>query len=463
MRDKIISTIESYGMLLPGDRVTAAVSGGADSVALLLFLAEMAPQYGIRLAAVHVNHHLRGEESDGDEQFVRQLCQRLQVPLTVAQVDVRARCRATGESMELAARQLRYDAFYRAAKGGKIATAHTQDDAVETLLFHLARGTGLAGMGIPPVRDRVIRPMIGCTRREVEAFLRGRGQPWREDSSNGDLQPSRNRIRHRVLPVLAEAVPGAGENIARFIQLAREDEDYLSAQAEQLLCDSETEPEAWQRGPFLAAHPAVAKRALLLLLRQYGAPVSQRRVEDFLAAVRAGRDWQAAPQLSFRAAGQCFCACAGSRETPYFEVMVDLSAQPEEVRVEYLPGQVLILKKWQMDNFEFFEKKPPEDLKNLIDYDKINRVAKIRQRQPADRYEPRGRGCTKTLKKLFQEAGIRSLARRGSTPVLADEEGILWVEGFGAAARAGVCSTTRICYEIICRPAGGSAPGECGN
>ena len=194
-------TIARYDMLRPGQPVLAALSGGADSVALVCVLRAL----GYAVRAYHLNHCLRGQESERDAAFVHSLCTKLDVPLTLEREDAAAYAAQTGESVETAARKLRYARLSGcAARQGitRIATAHTADDNLETMLFHLARGTGTRGMaGIPPVRGQIIRPLWTATRAEVEAYLSGLGQDFVVDSSNLSLDYTRNRIRHTVVPL----------------------------------------------------------------------------------------------------------------------------------------------------------------------------------------------------------------------------------------------------------------------
>ena len=184
--------LNKYSMVRPGDTVICAVSGGADSVALLFGMYLLKEKLGITLEAAHFNHHLRGAESDRDEAFVRQFCDRYEIPLTVGEGEI-----VPGKKgLEAAAREARY-AFLRSLSG-KIATAHTADDNAETVLMHLVRGTGLKGLGgISPVNGKVIRPMLNVTRQQVEAFLREYCLSFVEDSSNGGDDFLRNRLRHQ--------------------------------------------------------------------------------------------------------------------------------------------------------------------------------------------------------------------------------------------------------------------------
>ncbi len=221
--------------LPPGSRVVCAVSGGADSVCLLHLLLS---RDDLTCFCAHFDHGIRPESGE-DAAFVESLCRQWGVPFYTRRGDVPARAAETGESLETAGRELRYAFLRRAAEhfgADVIATAHTLDDNAETVLFRLARGTGLRGLGgIPPERDGIVRPLLGIRRREIEAYLRERGIPWREDPTNALDGAARNRVRHHVLPALEAVHPAAAENIARLTALAREDEEFLNSLAAEKL------------------------------------------------------------------------------------------------------------------------------------------------------------------------------------------------------------------------------------
>lgn len=246
MRSKVLAALRR--LTTPGYTVISALSGGADSVAMTHCLASLQAETGITVKACHFNHHLRSAESDADEAFCREFCQKLGISLSVGHGDVKGRMEMTGESLEEAARKLRYDFFKK--QEGVIATAHTADDNAETVLLNLVRGTGLKGLGgIPEERERILRPMLKVTRDEVMAYLASHDLPHREDSSNSQDDCLRNRLRHTVLPLLKEENPGFLAGVCRMTENLRQDEALLQAQADALrsVSDLQAAPEALRR------------------------------------------------------------------------------------------------------------------------------------------------------------------------------------------------------------------------
>jgi len=234
-------------LLRAGERVCVAVSGGADSTALLLGLVEACAAkdgLGVVVSAAHVHHGLRGAEADGDEAFVRELCARLGIELRAFAVDTAGRQATEGEGLEEAARTLRYEALGGLMRDGVVdvvATGHTLDDQAETLVMKMLRGAWTEGLGgISPVVEsqgsgKIVRPLLGVRRSEVEAFLLARGQTWREDGSNRDVSLTRNRVRHVLMPLLREFNPGVDALLARTAEIARDEEAFWRAEVERLL------------------------------------------------------------------------------------------------------------------------------------------------------------------------------------------------------------------------------------
>ena len=228
MEQRVLAFMNQTQMLRPGDAVTVALSGGADSVALLLVLHRLAGELGIRLTAAHFHHALRPVEADRDRDFVRALCARLSIPLCLGGQDVAAYARESGRSLEEAARVLRYDFLLQSAPG-KLATAHHLDDNAETVLLHLLRGSGPRGLcGIPPVRDRIIRPFLCLTHEEIVAQLTAWGEHRVEDSTNAQDDCLRNRLRHKVIPLLQAENPSFARTLARSCGLLAREDAYLS-------------------------------------------------------------------------------------------------------------------------------------------------------------------------------------------------------------------------------------------
>ncbi|PYX36766.1 MAG: tRNA lysidine(34) synthetase TilS, partial [Acidobacteria bacterium] len=242
---RVLDHIRRLELLEPGDRVGVAVSGGADSVALLRLLLELRSELGIVLSVVHFNHKLRGQESDEDEAFVTQLAREHKMDLHVSGADVRAEASARGRSLETTARELRYEFFQQLVTPNnegrsqldKVATAHTLDDQAETVLMRILRGTGTRGLaGIYPVVDlededevvgEVLRPLLEVRHQELSEYLNAVNQPWREDSSNRDVKFTRNRVRSRLLPLLeGEFNPAVAASLSELADIARAEEDY---------------------------------------------------------------------------------------------------------------------------------------------------------------------------------------------------------------------------------------------
>ena len=289
MLNRMEALIRAEGMLPPGCRVLCALSGGADSVCLLGALYELREKLGFSLLAAHYNHNLRGEESLRDENFVRNLVNTRfpEVELHISGGDVAARAAECGTGLEETAREMRYAFLQETARNTgahRIATAHTADDNAETVLLHLARGTGLQGLtGIAPMRGNIIRPLLTSTRQEVEAFLSTNGLPHVEDSSNSDDSFARNRVRHQVIPVLEHLYPGFSRRLTENSAHLRADARYLAEEADQLTAQSvETED-----GLSVSA----------ALLAQAPTPIALRAVRQLLARLRAGDDTCAAPHL----------------------------------------------------------------------------------------------------------------------------------------------------------------------
>ena len=445
MNPKVLQAIEKYHMLEQGDSVVVGLSGGADSVALLDFLSLLRGGMGLALYACHINHCLRGEESDRDERFVRELCREKNIPLYTFIEDIPEAARQSGQSVETAARERRYARFAQLGESlhAKIATAHTLSDSCETLLFHLARGTGIKGLcGIPPVRGNIIRPLIFLSRVEIEEHCRERGLRYVTDSSNLCDDYTRNYIRHELIPRLERINPRMQQAFLGLMDTAREAQDYLEAESAALL-DMAWDGSGWEVRRFAQAPPALQKESLSMLLRREKVSPSRERIEALAAALGEEK--------------KCFtlskdCRLHLERGRLFFEYS---KARPEtDFSCTVSPGDTIQKDGKQIsflcvdcEHFKFIENNEKILLKNLADYDKINGNVLLRTRRPGDRFSMPGRNWTKTLKKLFHEYGIPQ-KERGRLLVLADSAGVFWVEGFGVDRRVSPGSGTGRFLEI---------------
>ena len=400
MRNKLLRMIRQYDMIMPGDTVICAVSGGVDSVALLFAMYLLKDKLDIHLEAAHFNHHLRGGESDEDEDFVRELCGRYDIPLHVGSGEVRP----GKKGLEAAARDARY-AFLRSLDG-KIATAHTADDNAETVIMRMIRGTGLKGLGaIAPVSGKVIRPMLTVNRQEVEAFLSTWGLPHREDSSNASDAFLRNRIRHTVMPLLKGENPKLAENLSQMALHLREDEDFLSAQSQfPVLPEVQT----------LKSMPrAQRSRCIDQFLKDSGV----REPEDSHISAVEGLLFSDKPSARVDLPGGVTISRRYDR----------LEAQTQKPRPEptalTCPGETVY------GDFRV-TCLPAEETVNTPDTFTVCPVGTLMLRPRESGDSIRLSGGTKSLKKLFIDRKIPA-SRRERIPVLCDERGILGVYSIG--------------------------------
>lgn len=402
MLNELRAQLRRYDMLQPGDTVVCAVSGGADSMALLWAMYLIKDKMGIQLEAAHFNHGLRGAESDRDEQFVREFCQRFDIPLHVGKGQVRP----GKKGLEAAAREARY--AYFDTLPGKLATAHTADDNAETVLLHLVRGTGLKGLGgIAPVMGRRIRPMLTVTRQQVLALLEEYHISYVTDSSNETDAFLRNRLRHHVMPLLKQENPRLAEKLSDMAMRLRQDEEALCAMADRPLPEMEA---------LRTMHPAIRSRMLETFLKENGVREPEA---DHIALVEqlvfsnnpsAKADLPGGVTVS-----RCYEKLVVlTEETPAEAVELPVEGT---VKLPRLGLQVTVAAATEIVNTPSVFTVCPEG------------PMVLRFRQSGDTI--RLSGGTKTLKKLMIDQKIPA-AQRQTLPVIADSRGILAVCDIGA-------------------------------
>ena len=390
-----------------------------------MYLLERLRELGYTVAAAHFNHGLRGENSRRDAAFVRDWCREHSIPFTGGEGDTAAYAAAHRLGTEEAARILRYDFLERTAdelSAEVIATAHTADDNAETVLLHLTRGAGLRGLGgIPPVRGRIVRPMLDVTRVDVLSYLTQHGIPYVEDATNAGDAYMRNRIRHHVVPVLRAENPAFAEAVGRTARLLREDEAFLNGLAQRFLEENTLEDGTLPVSAFLQLPAPVARR----VVRCMAGSIPMEQTDRVLALAERG----GAADLS------------GVRvQVSEGRIAFGAVGEPELREQIVCPGKELLLPEAGLRLCCEKISAYPDDVHKsfntfLYSCENINGPVTVTSRRPGDRYRPLGRGCTKTLKALFLENDVPRW-RRGTIPVLRDGNGILGVYGMPPAERA---------------------------
>lgn len=449
---KVFSYLEKHGMIAAGDKIVVGVSGGADSVCLLFLLLEYGKRASISLGVAHVNHGLRADAGE-DAGYVEELCREQGLPFYLTEADVREYAAREKCSEEDAGRRVRYQAFYQAAEkmgGAKIAVAHNRDDNAETLLLRLFRGSGLKGLcGIAPVRDEIIRPLLCLERREVEAYLKERGIPWRTDSTNGEDHYCRNRIRHHVLPCVETWVAqGVSARLCRTAELLAETEDYMAGQTAEALercAVSEKNGGRWAVDvqSFLQLHKILQGRVLLALageLSPTGKDISAVHVEEM--GELFAREGNRAVSLPFgiRAERQYGRVILERRDQAPRAPSKEGGGTAFEFALPSLegdcPASLELGNGLSVECSIFFYKKsgevPRNDCTKWLDYDKMIEYPVIRFRRPGDYLtiaDGRGGLNHKSLKNyMITEKIPREL--RDRIPVLAQGSHVIWLAGY---------------------------------
>jgi tRNA(Ile)-lysidine synthase len=466
--DQVRQYVRRQRLLQPGDRVAVAVSAGADSVALLRILLELRPELGIVLSVAHFHHGIRGAEADSDQQFVRELAEGFGLELHTGAGDVPAHARAKKSSLETAAREMRHQWFAQLVSEGradKIATAHTLDDQAETVLMRLLRGTGSLGLaGIFPVQEQrnLVRPLLEVTRREVEIYLTGIGQFWREDSTNQDLSHTRNRIRHELLPSLERDFnPAIRHTLADLGEVARAEAEYWNKEAASLL-PRLLRPGKPSRSGRTASREAANTMALDLAALA-GLPMALQRqilhqVGRHLGVTLEFTHIQQLTELILEKPGNRRVVLPGglmaarSFRELRFSPAREPGACPDYQYSLQVPGQVEVPELGTVVRARLVSAEEQRlqgyNAASLLDGGLLATELTVRNWRAGDRFFPAKTRSPKKLKELLQRGRLGqqlSLAQRKAWPVVESSGQIVWVRGWAVpeafavhAARDGV-------------------------
>jgi len=458
LQNDVWSYCSSHELLVPGTRVVVAVSGGSDSVALLRLLCSLRESFHLDLICAHFNHQLRGAESDADEAFVLGLAGSLAVPCEMGSEDVGAYASGHHLSLEEAARELRLR-FLRltalATGAACIATAHTRDDQVETVLFRLLKGTGLRGLsGIAPRTGMFIHPLLAVSKQQLQDWLRGQGFTWRDDSSNADLRYERNFIRTSVIPLIESRFPATRTAVARTADIARATCDLFEKQTEQVTDNIEI----LEAGD--GKHPG-ALRLARTALANLPDPLLQYALEEVFATSGVGPSFE---RLT-RSTQAIRNGRAGSRVTLDDRVMLEVGYRHVYVYGAAFTDRVLEPQEigtfpttvdWFRKRLTFEERAPsdvPSDLREAgakeawFDLDVLHLPLSVRHVRAGDRMATFG-GHEHKLQDLFVDAKVDRVLR-ARRPVVCDADGIIWVPALARSATGAVMVESRRFLRIV--------------
>ncbi len=423
------------------DGVIAAVSGGADSMALLYALQAVRRVLPFRLMVAHVHHGLRDSEADRDAEFVARQCETLGIQQETLRIRLMENM-LPGETVEQAGRRVRYAFFeqLRLQYGFRyIATAHTADDQLETVLLHLTRGSGLHGLcGINAQNGNIIRPILSCSREDVEQYCADQQIAFVTDSTNTDIAYSRNRIRCEVIPHLKAINPRVVDACTRMTAQLREDDSFMDDAARRLLNEAQCGEDRYERDAFLDAPPPIRRRALKQLMESKGADPAEKHV---LLAEQAllgkGGAVQIPGDVTVTVDARDIALQCGVQpmETPYFEMLLEVGRTVEIV------GRSYTVRCLSKSEYDAIEKVYKNVLKYTCDYDKLSSDTVVRQRKAGDAFHPVG-GVGKSLKKYFNEQHVPVL-ERAKVPIVCDQCGIALIAGFSCDERVRLDAQTK--------------------
>ena len=430
MIKKVTAFIDENRLLNNGDAVIVALSGGMDSVTLLHILYSVKELYNLNLHAAHLNHGIRGEEADRDEAFVRELCEGMGVPLHVRRADILAIAEKSGKSEELCGREARYAFFdeLSAKYSAKIATAHNRDDNAETVLWNLVRGSGLSGLcGIPVMRGNIIRPLLCCSRKEIEAYQREHDLRYVTDSTNLTTDYTRNKIRLQIMPLLRQLNENADGNIVRMADIAQKADGYLSDISIVELKSCEVNG-GYDCEKLSMLPEAVRDYALRKIADVAGASMDYAHTALVTQAMQSGGAVNLGGGYTAICAQGILRIVADDAEKNAVESM-PLRDFPRAVRVQIKDGRIF------RDGIEIpCQKINNLFLNNLIPCDIITDETIVRSRREGDTFSDSRRGVTKSIKKLFNELKIPR-EDRDSVLLVANGSRVIWIEGVGCCER----------------------------
>lgn len=426
MKNKIFSFIKKYNMINKGDTVICGLSGGADSVCLLIALNDLSNTLDFTLKAIHINHCLRGDESDRDENFCHELCRKLQIPLKTVSCNVSEFSQENQLSVEEAARILRYKIFAENSIDSKIATAHNANDNLETVIFNLARGSALKGIsGIPPIRDNIIRPLLTVSRSEIENYLNSINQDYVTDSTNLSDDYTRNKIRHQVLPVLSKINPSLTETSVNSLDALREENSFIEDLAHQAMnnCRKNNMFQGLE-----TYHKVIRCRCISYILSENNLPYSHNRLSDMDNILINGGKINISGDIFFISDGHI---AELKKITP--DCQENVSSQLKLGENTIFPDKIFYCELVSCEDLKKINNVHKKLTFYLLDYDKIIGRVILRNRRFGDKIKLNGKNFTSSVKKLINEKIPCDC--RPELHFLEDQNGTIFAEQLGIAER----------------------------
>ena len=438
--ERVNATIKKYSMLKAKNRVVVGVSGGPDSICLLHTLNRLKDEYNIKLFAFHLNHKLRGKESDWDEKFVKRFCQRLKIPGYNKRVAVARHAIQKKLSLEQAAREVRYQALEKERnrlKCDKIALGHNANDNIETVLINLVRGAGLVGLcGIPPIRDRIIRPLIETDRNTIIEYLASNRIGYRIDSTNIDPKIPRNFLRTEVVPKLEKLNPGLSETIVKTSAILRAEENYLNALTreiiEKIVIKRSKTGISLDNTMLLSYNLALRRRVLKFLMPALG----YDKIEQILAMTEKKTVGTIMLSKNLIANKEYDKIYLGRRVVKSINRLI-----PVPIGKSLKINDMAVEIETSLKRSAYLKWATKDSHTEIFDYDKLTPPFYLRYRQPGDRFTPFG-GSEKKLKEVLIDDKI-PVRIRCRLPLFCDREGILWIFGGRRAERARIKPETK--------------------
>lgn len=456
MLDKVLKTISDYKLVEKGDNVLAAVSGGPDSVCLLHILYSLSNKLDIKLHAIHINHGLRGEESDGDEEYTRRLCEKLGINMHVFNFDVNELANKWHMSLEVAGREVRYREFEKLADSlgaARIAVAHNMNDQAETILMNMIRGTGLQGLcGMEFKRDRIIRPLLNITRVEIERYCLGNDLNPRIDSTNLEDEFSRNKIRLDIIPSINKSFGcDLNDSLNRMSKLVKNDNSFLEESATHAFenCHHEIAMDAIYLSidKITRLHSAIMGRVIRIAVKKVKGDlngIESGHIDDIVSLILKGRTGSMVQLPKGIRAGVSYSflkiySDKFEEEKVYFDIQLAMpgSADVHELQISVnssVSDRALMVDKYCNMGYN--------SLVQFFDYDKLYKGINIRNRREGDRFSPFGSKGTKKLKEYLIDVKIPR-EKRDRIPLITYGNEVVWIIGYRTSDKFKVTDNTK--------------------